>query len=883
MKKLVLLFSFTLLIANAYSQNPIVLISQQGTINGCSADFFDSGGASGAYGVNENFIITFHSNSLTNDHIKMSFNNFDVDPGDTLIVYDGPNTAATIIGKYNNNNLPPSFVDASIYGNGDLTFKFVSNGTLQNAGWFCSMVCIPLCQDIIAAFDSIECVPHPNDSNYIDICLGSPIRFAALGSGPGVFPQNNAQYIQDSSTSMFIWDFGDGTSDTGRIVYHTYTLLRGYDIALTIIDAHGCMNQNYLNGRVRISTDPIAYVNPVADICSSADTTYMTLGYNINSVVVVEPIMAHQSSSQRYDSTLFLPDGPNCSPGCYNTNVTFTQFLPGQTINSANDILSICVDIEHSWAGDLAFRIICPNLQSVILDSYDGTGANTFLGVPNETDATPYCDPSVNPSGVGGVYCWSQQYPQQGLLNTLDMLGTPIPETDTINHLNYISPENSLSGLIGCPLNGTWNIEICDLWAIDNGYIFWWELNLDPSLLPGGWSYEVPIDTVIWSGSFLHIINDTTVMAVPTTSGSFPYTVTVIDAFGCSYDTTLNIQVVQTPDPDLGPDTTLCGNGLIYTLNASPGSSFNWSTGSTDSIQIVNSTGIYSVEVENYNATNTLTCYGTDTVTIITFNQPLVDLGPNICSASDSTVVLTAGNPGYQYLWNNGTTSQTINVSGSGQYAVTVAETIGNGCEDRDTISVSINPAPALYITASDADGKDIGSDNIEICSHKTINLSVKDGAGYLDNPNYVYTYYWTNDRTAAQEYTRDISLTCLPEGANNWKVYVTGCNVTDTMQLITTRLCSLELPNVFTPNGDLVNDVFEIKNIEDFPNSTLQVFNRWGKKIFESEDYNNSDHAWNGESAAEGVYYYVLTVNYGEKNTCIDAKNFSGSVTIMR
>jgi gliding motility-associated-like protein len=881
MKKFVFLLVFSILTIVAYAQNPLYLISQGGTVTDCAGDFYDSGDGTGAYGANENFTITFNSSSSTITHIKMTFNNFDVDPGDTLICYDGPNTAAPVIGKYNNNNLPPNFVDASIYNvSGDLTFQFKSNGTLQNAGWFGSLVCIPQCQDIIAAFDSVACIPHPNDSNYIDICLGNTIKFAALGAGPGVFPQNNALYTQDSSTSLFIWDFGDGTSDTGRIVYHTYTLLRGYDIGLTIIDAQGCMNQNYLNGRVRISTDPIAQVHPVADLCSSADTTYMTLGYNINSVVVVEPIMAHQSSSQRYDSLTFIPDGPNCPPGTYNTEVTFTQFLPGQTITSSNDVLSICVDIEHSFAGDLGFSIICPNGQTVILDGNDHSGGS-YLGNANDVDGTPACSPAANTPGSPWVYCWSQIYPQQGSLNVLDALTSPVPATDTLNNTGYLIPDASLSGLIGCPLNGTWNIQITDNWGIDNGYVFWWELNLDPALLPGGWSYQVPIDTVIWSGSFLSIIDDSTVMAVPTSSGSFPYTVTVIDAFGCSYDTTLYIQVVESSHPDLGPDTTLCGNGLQYLLDAGQGTTFNWSTGSHTSTQIVNTSGIYSVEVLNYNLDSTLTCFGYDTVKIIVYNQPFIDLGPDICSASDSAILLDAGYPGYQYIWNDGSTNQTMNVTQSGQYAVTISETIGNGCEDRDTISISINPATSLEIIATDVDGNDISSSNIEICSHKTVKLTVKDVAGYLDNPNYVYTYYW--DTPLAKYYTRDISLTCLPEGANNIRAYVTGCIVTDTVQLITTKLCVLELPNVFTPNGDGVNDFFEIEGIEDFPNSTVQVFNRWGKKIFESENYNNSDNAWTGENSAAGVYYYVLKVNYGEKNTCLDAKDFSGTVTIMR
>jgi len=60
-------------------------------------------------------------------------------------------------------------------------------------------------------------------------------------------------------------------------------------------------------------------------------------------------------------------------------------------------------------------------------------------------------------------------------------------------------------------------------------------------------------------------------------------------------------------------------------------------------------------------------------------------------------------------------------------------------------------------------------------------------------------------------------------------------------------------------------------------------VFNRWGKKVFESDDYNNTDHAWDGGKEAAGVYYYVLTVNYGDHGDCVQVKDFSGTVTILR
>jgi gliding motility-associated-like protein len=67
-----------------------------------------------------------------------------------------------------------------------------------------------------------------------------------------------------------------------------------------------------------------------------------------------------------------------------------------------------------------------------------------------------------------------------------------------------------------------------------------------------------------------------------------------------------------------------------------------------------------------------------------------------------------------------------------------------------------------------------------------------------------------------------------------------------------------IDLPNVFTPNGDGINDFFEIKKIELFPESSLSIFNRYGKKVYESLSYNNE---WNGGNLSAGTYFYMLKV----------------------
>jgi gliding motility-associated-like protein len=79
-------------------------------------------------------------------------------------------------------------------------------------------------------------------------------------------------------------------------------------------------------------------------------------------------------------------------------------------------------------------------------------------------------------------------------------------------------------------------------------------------------------------------------------------------------------------------------------------------------------------------------------------------------------------------------------------------------------------------------------------------------------------------------------------------------------------------VPNAFSPNGDDKNQYFKIPFLVNIPGNTVMVFNRWGKKVFEANDYKND---WAGDDLPSGTYYYVVSVpNY---------EILKGSVSIFR
>jgi len=93
---------------------------------------------------------------------------------------------------------------------------------------------------------------------------------------------------------------------------------------------------------------------------------------------------------------------------------------------------------------------------------------------------------------------------------------------------------------------------------------------------------------------------------------------------------------------------------------------------------------------------------------------------------------------------------------------------------------------------------------------------------------------------------------------------------------------CEITAPNIFTPNGDGINDKFEFTNLEYYSGSRLAVYNRWGRKVYDNSDYHND---WNGENLSDGLYFYILylpsKVNLNSSGKWM--QEVSGSVTILR
>jgi gliding motility-associated-like protein len=174
-------------------------------------------------------------------------------------------------------------------------------------------------------------------------------------------------------------------------------------------------------------------------------------------------------------------------------------------------------------------------------------------------------------------------------------------------------------------------------------------------------------------------------------------------------------------------------------------------------------------------------------------------------------------------------------VQAEGSETITLCAEISGACgSTASCATLNILDAPLITLTGSDATSDCSGGD-------LTLTAEASGGTGSL-------AFAWSTGSDQA-------SIT-VPDGAANYNVSVTDeCGVQASLTLAVIAPCGIEVPNVFTPNGDGTNDVFEITGIESLSN-VVRVSNRWGQVVFEAVNYRNN---WAGANVSDGTYFYVV------------------------
>ena len=198
------------------------------------------------------------------------------------------------------------------------------------------------------------------------------------------------------------------------------------------------------------------------------------------------------------------------------------------------------------------------------------------------------------------------------------------------------------------------------------------------------------LDAMFHNGASYVWNTGATTQSYPATVGG-TYWVEITDSAGCQKTDSMTLTIFTPPSLSLGNDTTVCSNTpVVLDAGTGPvGTIYQWNTASQTQILVVTSAGTYSASVTTPGG-----CAAIDTVEVLHFPTPGVNLGPNRVECGAFT--LDAGPNATSYLWSNGATSQTISGATAGTYSVTVTNQFGCAASDAVTITMGTVPTVSL-------------------------------------------------------------------------------------------------------------------------------------------------------------------------------------------
>ncbi|MCA1752826.1 MAG: PKD domain-containing protein [Flavobacteriales bacterium] len=525
----------------------------------------DSNADNGNYLPGENYEITMCINTIAGTPVQFAIlpnsgdgtGVWDVDGDSELFIYEGDNTGAPTIGVFNTETDPNGvfFTTTSTC----LTFVFTSGASSSGAGFVANINCIQELQP----FNAIVNVQDPHSlledtieglegKNVITFCFNDTLSFIAAPTFPLSDATGNG-YEQLTEECTFIWDMGDGTVVEGLGLTefeHVYTEPGGYFARLRIIDVNGRMErfEVYLLMAPRV----LFSNNVFEDTLCIGDTTQITGGILGPDTVGVGPNTSTVNLNLNFTDSIAIPDGSGVD---YFTEIDIFGYSGDPVINDPEDFIEVCMNIEHSYLGDLQAWLICPdNTEVLLFDGFLGPAANQFLG-----DAV---DNSLGIPGVGFDYCFNDDAVWGTLMEEL-VGGNLVPVTmgNAMDAGTY-QPEEDFSGLVGCPVNGLWRMRIRDNLAIDDGFIFSWGLEFNPEFTVDTIRYSPDVVDAYWlDNPDIVVNNDTIITVVPSSEGGNAFTFVAEDSFGCLHDTTYIVyvrpDVITTDDIacDLTPKT----------------------------------------------------------------------------------------------------------------------------------------------------------------------------------------------------------------------------------------------------------------------------------------------------------------------------------------
>ncbi|MBR4136394.1 MAG: T9SS type A sorting domain-containing protein [Bacteroidales bacterium] len=571
------------------------------------------------------------------------------------------------------------------------------------------------------ASTTINVVPLPNVqiTGSHAACQGDAITLTAFGG------------------NTYAWNNGVTANTNAVTMTGTYTV--------TATDINGCLGT--ASHDVFISEIPTAHITGNLNICQGQSTTLTApAGYSylwsnnstsrsiiVNAAGTYKVTITNNTGCADVDSvTVVVHDLPVLSFGmqhdiCQGQNYTYTlPQLPNITYSWSNGSSGnqITVDSAGVYTVTATNEYGCSTSASDVLVVHP-------LPTPTITGNTSICrgEVSILSASGGTSYAWSNGSVTQDI--------AMYPTTTSTYAVTATS-------VYGCSASTSVTVTVKVLPSINfSGNTSFCEGQNTTVTATGGINY-------VWStGS----TNQTIVISNPGT-----YFVTATNSLGCSRMDSLHITQIALPTITITGDATIC-QGETVTLTASGAAQYVWNTQDVGAMLSVTpqTTTVYTVT-----ATSAQGCTNTASRTVAVNQLPDVQIsGPlTLCQGQTSTLSATGA---FSYLWSDGNTSASIQAAADGNY--TVVGTAANGCQNSQTVHLTVHPVPAMSILG-----------NNTLCSNETETLTATGATMYL----------WNNGAT-----TNEIEI------SNGGLYSVTGTNDYGCTSQLSLEVTSLSVPYV--------------------------------------------------------------------------------------
>ncbi|TSA51488.1 MAG: PKD domain-containing protein [Sphingobacteriales bacterium] len=698
------------------------------------------------------------------------------------------------------------------------------------------------------------------------------------------------------TVSSWSWNFGDAPSGANNISSiqnpsHNYSSPGIYSVTLDVITAVGCAGQ-FIDTVYIFASPTAAFSLDDSTVCPNQSVAFTDLSQPSATITTWNWNFGDTVSGVLNFSTNQFPFHTYSSPGIYTTTLIV------KNINGCIDTTSNSITVVNNpvaTAGPDA--IICLNSTTTL----NATGGIIFnwspsIGLSNSTIFNPVASPIINTT--------------YSLIVT-DLSGCTATDNVIVN-VNSLPTVSAVPDTTVCPGQ---NIQ---LHASGATSYTWTPLN---NLNNGG------------------IANPICNAQAPTN-----YSVTGIDANGCSYTATISINLFPSALANAGNDTAICLGNSVQ-LNGAGGIIYNWFPSAILDVSTVFNPIANPIATTTFilNVTDANGCTASDNVVVVVNPPPVVDAGADVQICFQSNALLNATGA-VQYLWSpsltlNSSTGSFVSASPDSLTVYNVIGTDANGCSAQDSVSVFV--LPQLNAVAGNGGticlggvlqlGVSGGNQYVWSPSNSldnafspnpfaapqqttTYTVIVSDGICDVDTLNIIVDVNQTPYCNAGQDFEipagTEIQLggTATPFATYSWSppdgLSCTDCltptinatvNTTYTLTTTSQDGCKSEdemiikvacpndllfVPNAFTPNGDAKNEKFRVRAVGIKELNYFRIFNRWGQLIWETS---NIEDGWDG--TFNGVKMPPGVYVYYLQATCSGGQkiNKQGNITVIR